>query len=152
MFFSKNRPMADSFIALRCPSVCLCVCVPLFMRVFWGLSLALTQITWPDPSLSLVNPPRGRTGLITQRTGLITQRTGLITQRTGLITQRTGLITRIEPILLHAWSPSYYMRGALKTQVGAERPLPTHGAVAWTRQPPLFFFINHATSKKKFWS
>ena len=50
--------------------------------------------------------------------------------RTGLITLRTGVITRIEPILLHVLSPSYYKPGALKQGVGAERPSPTHGAVA----------------------
>ena len=32
-----------------------------------------------------------------------------------------------------ATRPSYYTRGALKTGGGAERPLPTRGAVAWTR-------------------
>ena len=54
--------------------------------------------------------------------------------------------------------PSYYTHGALKTRggcrasiahvwspknrgMGAEPPLPTHGAVAWTRQPPHIFFL-----------
>ena len=41
--FSKNRPLADSFIESRCPSVCLSAClfVPFPCNFFWGLSLAL---------------------------------------------------------------------------------------------------------------
>ena len=34
--FSKNRPLADSFIESRCPSVCLRVC-PFSCCTFWGL-------------------------------------------------------------------------------------------------------------------
>ena len=41
---------------------------------------------------------------------------------------RTGLITRIEPILLHAWSPSYYTCGALKTGGGCRASI----AHAWS--------------------
>ena len=137
-------------------SVCVFMCCPFSCGFFWGLSLPLTQITWPDPGLSLVNSPRGRTGLITRRTGLITQRTGLITQRTGLITRRTSLITRIETILLHAWSPSYYMRGALKTGGGSRASI-THAwsrrVDAWTGQPThfllLFFFKDKSCKLSK---
>ena len=56
----------------------------------------------------------------------------------------------MEPILLHAWSPSYYTRGALKLGVGAEHPPPPRGAVAWTRQPPNIFSFFLDKSRKLF--
>ena len=62
--------------------------------------------------------------------------------------------TGVEPILLHAWSPSYYTHGALKTGGGCRASIAhawsrrvdacTRGCVdAWTRQPPhfIYFFI-----------
>ena len=74
----------------------------------------------------------------------------------------------VEPIFLHAWSPSYYTCGAhfitrvepTKREVGAERPSPPrvpvawmHGrAYAWTRghvNPPLFIYFNFFLEKSR---
>ena len=50
--FSKNRPLADSFIESRCPFVCLSLFMQFFSRPLIG-----PQITRSDPGLSLVDPP-----------------------------------------------------------------------------------------------
>ena len=59
-------------------------------------------------------------------------------------TRGAGLITLVELVLLHAWSPSYYTHGALKTG-GVCRASIAHVwsrcVDAWTRQPPLFYFF-----------
>ena len=60
-WFSLNRPhWADSVIESQCPSVCLSVCLCLFLRhqmQFFARPLIGPEITWSVPGLSLVNPP-----------------------------------------------------------------------------------------------